>query len=103
MVWELLLVVGVLCCGVADVEVCTYHVQQPPAPHFFCFPRGDFIRPRLGLYFSISRMWPTSIILSAAVILAASSVSASNDPRECEGEIPMPTQRFRSSPKLSIG
>ena len=43
-----------------------------------------------GLFVSISRMWPTSIILSAAVILSALSVSASNDPRECEGEIPMP-------------
>ena len=58
---------------------------------FYCFPRGDFhFDSRTAFIVSISRMWPTSIILSAAVILSALSVSASNDPRECEGEIPMP-------------
>lgn len=79
--------------------VLMYHVQQPPpAPHLLLLSawRYDTISILASaLIVSINRMWPTSVILSAAVILAASSVSASNDPRECEGEIPI--AKFRSA------
>ena len=76
--------------------VCTTYVHASPS--FFIIFQLSAWRYRIhsisasAFIVSISRMWPTSIILSAAVILAASSVSASNDPRECEGEIPMPKQ-----------
>ena len=81
--------------------LCMYKYVH--ASHFFiCFPRGYSFDLNIGLYCFNNRMWPTSIILSAAVILSALSVSASNDPRECEGEIPMPTQITVFS-KLSIG
>jgi len=81
--------------------VCT-RMYMPPTFSFFSFPRGYSFDLNIGLYCFNNRMWPTSIILSAAVILSAFSVSASNDPRECEGEIPMPTQISVFS-KLSIG